>query len=46
MFALIGAILVVLSAFGVHSSDVDLFQLGIGAFFAQFAFPIPMFHRG
>ena len=40
MFALVGAILVILSAFGVHPDSVDLFQLGIGSFFLQFAFPI------
>lgn len=42
MFAIIGAILVLLSAIGVHPDSVDLFQLGIAAAFLHFAWPLTL----
>lgn len=47
MIAIVAAFLAALSAFGVRSDDVDLFQLSVAVFFLAFAVPvaIPTFRR-
>lgn len=42
MFALAGAVLCALAAFGVHPSEVDLFQLGIAFVALHLAVGIPL----
>lgn len=42
MFAVLACVLCALSAFGVHPSDVDLFQLGIAALALHMAVSIPL----
>lgn len=42
MFALVGAVLCALAAFGVHPGDVDLFQLGIAFVALHLAVGVPL----